>query len=692
MSRSTPGSAIALGIDVGGTFTDLVAVDPVAGLILATVKLPSTPHDQSVAALAGIDRILARTGDARLRVFHGTTVGTNALIERRGARTALITTKGFRDVLALRRQARPRLYDLRPRISEPLAPRELRIEADERVLHDGRVEIALTVAETERIVTALQEAGVGAVAICLLHAYANDSHERALAEEISGRLPDVFVTRSSEITREYREFERSSTTAVNAYIGPAVSRYVGTLDACLAKRGISDLAITKSNGGLTSADNARRFPVHLIESGPAAGVVATAALGRSEGFSELIAFDMGGTTAKAGVVLGGEPRLSPEFDADRFVDGRDVGGYPILSPVIDIIEIGAGGGSIARVDRAGVVKVGPESAGAVPGPAAYARGGDRPTVTDAHVALGHIAADGFGSEDLRLRPELAEAAILRHVADPLGWTLHRAAHGILRLATASMAEMVRLATLRRGLDPRDFVLVASGGAGPLHASEIAREVGIPTVLIPLYPGHFSALGSLLAERRHDLVQTFVRTVAATGIDEFRREFASLAQRGRDLIRAERSGQDRDWSLERMIDLRFAGQLFQLTIPADDDDALAPAELERRFRHRHREVYGYDLPGHDVQAVNLRIVARAPEGLAARAIRPEPQPSSPTRRRRLWAEDGAWRDVEVFARGALRPGMVLPGPAVIEDLGATIRVLEGQTFLVRASGVIEIRHA
>ena len=507
---------LALGIDVGGTFTDVLALDLKTGVVTAAFKLPSTPADPAIAAVAGVDRHIARSRERPSRVFHGTTVGTNALIERRGARTALISTKGFRDVLALRRQARPRLYDLRPVVSEPLAERELRLEVNERTLADGTICKALETSDVDAIVSALRASNVRSIAICLIHSYANDEHERMLESAVSRAFPDVFITRSSDVCREFREFERTSTTAVNAYIGPAVSKYIENLAKNLGERDVEELAITKSNGGLTSPANAKRFPVHLIESGPAAGIVATAALGRSEGIANLIAFDMGGTTAKAGVVVGGEPKLSTEFYADRFVDGRDVGGYPILSPVIDIIEIGAGGGSIARIDRAGVVKVGPESAGAAPGPAAYGKGGALPTVTDAHVVLGHLAADGFGNEDVKLHPELADAAVSA-LAKPLGWTIWQAAHGILRLATANMAEMVRLATLRRGLDPRDFALVAFGGAGPLHACEIAREVGIPKVLIPLYPGMFSALGTLLGERRHDLGQTYVRR-----IDEFER--------------------------------------------------------------------------------------------------------------------------------------------------------------------------
>ncbi|HWB44647.1 MAG TPA: hydantoinase/oxoprolinase family protein, partial [Hyphomicrobiaceae bacterium] len=638
-------TGVALGIDVGGTFTDILALDLASGAVLAAFKLPSTPADPSAAAIAGVDRFAARTSRTATRVFHGTTVGTNTLIERRGARTALVTTRGFRDVLALRRQARPRLYDLHPVVSEPLAPRELRLEADERTLFDGSIHTPLAPGEIDRIVTLLRASGAQAVAISFLHGYANDDHERRVEDAIARALPDVFVTRSSDVCPEFREFERTSTATVNAYIGPAVSRYVRSLEAQLGARGIGELAITKSNGGLTSPANASRFPVHLIESGPAAGVVATAALGRAERLTNLIAFDMGGTTAKVGVVVGGEPRLSTEFYADRFVDGRDVGGYPILSPVIDIIEIGAGGGSIARIDSAGVVKVGPESAGASPGPAAYGKGGTQPTVTDAHIVLGHIGAEGFDTEDIRLRPDLAAEAIEAHIAGPLGWSVQKAAHGILRLATANMAEMVRLATLRRGLDPRDFALVAFGGAGPLHAGDIAREVGIPKVLIPLYPGLFSAMGTLMGERRHDLVQTCVQRIAEANVRELEAGFAALLERAKGLIAREPAGTS-DWSMERSVDLRFERQLFELQVAVEDATALSPSTLETRFRQKHVDVYGYDLPGHGVEIVNLRLVAHAPVWEGARLVPSTGSPQPDRKRRCVWDAGGERLDLPV----------------------------------------------
>ena len=688
-SVRTVGDSIALGIDVGGTFTDILALDTATGAVVATFKIPSTPTNPAEAAIAGLDRFVERTGRSAAGVFHGTTIGTNTLIERRGALTALVATKGFRDVLALRRQARPRLYDLSPVVSEPLASRELRVEVDERMLHDGTVVRPLLADEVQRIVALLRSKAVEAVAISLLHAYANDAHERTLAAAVTEALPDAYVCLSSDVCREFREFERTSTTTVNAYIGPSVSRYIESLAGELGRRGVPELAITKSNGGLTSPLNAARYPVHLIESGPAAGVIATAALGRSEGYHKLIAFDMGGTTAKVGVVIDGEPRLSTEFYADRFVDGRDVGGYPILSPVIDIIEIGAGGGSIALIDRAGVMKVGPESAGAVPGPAVYGRGGTRPTVTDAHVALGHIGADGFGNEDVVLAPDLAEAAIREHLATPLGWTVKQAAAGVLRLATANMAEMVRLATLRRGLDPRDFVLVAFGGAGPLHACEIAREVGIPKVIVPLYPGLFSAIGTLLGERRHDVVQTYLRSVGEAEEAGLRAQFAQLEARTNALIQAEHAGGEARWTFERRIDLRFAGQLFELAVTVEDDAALSPAILERKFRQRHTEIYGYDLPQHSVEILNLRLVARAPVMTMTRVVPAKDVGRQARRLRRVSAADGTSLDVPAIPRHDLKAGERVAGPAIIEDFGATVHVHQGQALTCLPSGILDI---
>ena len=675
---------LVVGADVGGTFTDIVAVDPASGRIVAAFKLPTTPDNPADAILAGLDRL-----DRVERVLHGATVGTNALIQKRGARTGLLTTRGFRDVLELRRHARPRLYDLAPRVSEPLVPRELRIEVDERMAYDGRPLAPLDPASLERGVAALDAAGVEAVVIAFLHSYANDAHERAAVEAVRRRLPDVFVTASSDVVREFREFERFSTAAVNAYVGPPVRRYLDNLRGRLADGGVRAFGVVKSNGGLAAAENAARHPVHLIESGPAAGVVAVAALAEAEGEPRVIAFDMGGTTAKVGVVQDGAARLTTEFVADRLVDGLDLGGYPIRSPVIDLVEIGAGGGSIARLDAAGVIKVGPESAGAAPGPACYGRGGERPTVTDAHAALGALDPESFAASGIELRPDLARQAIETHIARPLGWKMARAAHAILALANAHMVEMVRLATLRRGLDPRDFALCAYGGAGPLHAAEVAREVGVPRLLLPREPGLFSALGTLLCEVRHDLVQTLLADPRTMDPGALAAAFAALDARMREALAGDAAlVGDAPARFIRALDLRFRGQLFELTLPLGEGpvDGL---EVERRFRALYRETYGYDLPNAEPEIVNARLSAAvtvSSHGLPRAAAKPG---GGRPRMVELLDADGAARQVEAWAREDLPAGERLRGPLLIRDGGATARILAGQVLTVRPSGVLVV---
>jgi N-methylhydantoinase A len=690
-ARPRGAARVVVGVDVGGTFTDILALDAATGRVVFAHKLPSTREDPGVAAVDGLERFRAASSAEVSAVLHGTTVGTNALIQKRGARTVLVTTKGFRDVLELRRQARPRLYDLVPRVSPPLVPRELRIEAEERLAYDGEVVTPLEPKEIDRLAGELARLEAEAVAIVLLHAYAHDAHEKAIAEAVRRRAPGAFVSLSSEVCPEFREFERTSTTVVNAYIGPAVGRYVGKLERSLAERGVAQLAIVRSNGGLTAPANAVRFPAQLIESGPAAGIVAAAALGRRHGFGRVIAFDMGGTTAKAGVVIDGEPKLTSEFDADRFVDGRDVGGYPIKSPAIDVIEIGAGGGSIARVDVAGVVKVGPESAGAEPGPACYGRGGEEPTVTDAHVVLGHVDPAHFGDGDIRIDPGRARAAVGR-LARRLGWTVERSAHAILRVATAAMAEMVRLATVRRGLDPRDFTLVAFGGAGPLHAAEIARDVGIPRVAVPEYPGLFSAIGATLSDLRHDVAQSVLRRASALGVADVEAAFERLHGRIAALIAAERAvGRPDEWSFERKADVRFEGQMFELTVELPKDRPADGAALEAAFRAQYLRAFGYNLERHSAEIVAFRLSARRPFVAfgwpEADAL---PQAVQGEGRSRMVAQaDGELRAAAVWRRAELGVGASLRGPAIVEDVGATVLVQAGQTAQLHSSGLLVI---
>jgi N-methylhydantoinase A len=684
---------LQLGIDVGGTFTDILVRSAEDGTILSAFKVLSTPSRPEEAVLSGVDAYFAEAGAAAhgaFSVFHATTVGTNTLIEKKGAPTALVTTRGFRDVLALRRQVRPRLYDLAPVISPPLVDREFRFEIDERMSFNGKVLSPLSDAAIDELVEEIAAAGVTSVAICLLHSYANDAHEKAIAAAIRSRLPRVYVTVSSDVCPEFREFERTSTATVNSYIGPRVTDYVRSLAGRLSDKGSASLSIVKSNGGLTSAVNAGRYPVHLIESGPAAGIMASAALGKALGASQLICFDLGGTTAKAGVVIEGQPRLTTEFYADRFVDGRDIGGYPIKSPVIDVIEIGAGGGSLAQVALGGLLKVGPESAGASPGPACYGLGGTLPTLTDAHLIVGHLGTDTFGPRGIAMDRDLAVRAMRKHVADPLGWPVERAAHGVIEIATAHMIEMVRVATLQRGLDPRDFALMAYGGGGPLHACDIAQEIGIRRVIVPPYPGLFSAIGTLLGDVRHDFVRTLLRDVPKLEARSLEAGFSDLEAKAATLLTDDEAatGKEHAVSLQRSLDVRFKGQLFELNIPFGADDAMTAAEIDRRFRVLYCSIYGYDLPDHETELVNLRLVAVRSSGATKIPTYVSATPA-PSRSRALRDRDGRTRDIAVFQRSSIQQGQTIQGPCIIEDTGATIRLRHDQRATVIKFGALQI---
>ncbi|HVX77653.1 MAG TPA: hydantoinase/oxoprolinase family protein [Bradyrhizobium sp.] len=682
---------LLIGIDVGGTFTDAIVFDTREGTLLAAFKIASSPSDPGQAVVAAIEKI-SQTVDVRGAVVcHGTTVGTNTLIERKGSRTALLTTSGFTDVVELRRQDRPKLYGFDVRISEPLAPRELRYAVEERVAADG--EIVRPLQDVTELIGRVRKSGASAVAICLLHSYANGAHEQELADAVAAAWPEAYVSRSSDICPEFGEYERSSTTLVNAYIGQAVSGYVSSLDRNLRDKGIKRFLIVKSNGGLTSPENAARYPVHLIESGPAAQLTATAAFARATGRPNLIAFDMGGTTAKAGVIRGGQPEMTSEFYADRLVDGLEVGGYAIRSSVLDLVEIGAGGGSIAFIDEANVLKVGPRSAGANPGPACYSRGGDLPTVTDAHAVIGTLNAELFADSGVRFDRAAAVDAIKRHIADPLGWSVVRAAYSIIDIAVANMAEMVRLATTHRGLDPRDFSLLASGGAGPLHATAVGHEIGAREVLIPPFPGMFSALGATLGPVRHEVTQTVFRDLKSFDPGQLKDIFAQLSVRADKILSAEPQGAARP-SPERIAEARFAGQLFQLKVPLGCEGEPLPAieEIERRFRDSYRNEYGFELPDARVQIVNCRLIASIDLGYRGdHLFAPGERRSGgakPSRRVAFLTRDGDEVAMPVY-RVADALGCSLTGPGIIEHSGSTVWIHGEQVAQIGASGQVTV---
>jgi N-methylhydantoinase A len=679
---------LLIGIDVGGTFTDAIVFDSSNGKLLAAFKVPSSTGEPGKAVLDAIEKIAQSVTVKDAVVCHGTTVGTNTLIERRGSRTALLSTAGFSDVIALRRQDRPILYSFDVRISEPLAPEELRFDVPERIAADGSV---VRTIDTSGVVQKLRGAGVEAIAISFLHSYVDDTHERALAAEIEEGLPGIFVTLSSDVCPEFREYERSSTTLVNAYLGPTVSQYVSQLDRDVRSRGIKRLMIVKSNGGLTSPQNASRYPVHLIESGPAAQLTAAAAFARATGRPNLVAFDMGGTTAKAGVIRDGQPEMVSEFYADRLVDGREVGGYAIRSAVLDLVEIGAGGGSIAWINEANVLKVGPRSAGAMPGPACYSRGGNLPTVTDAHAVIGTLAAELFANSGVRFNREHAVEAVREHVAKPLGWTVVRAAYAIIDIAVANMAEMVRLATTQRGLDPRDFALLASGGAGPLHAAAVGAEIGASEVVVPPYPGMFSALGATLGSVRHEVTQTLLRNLRDLDEINLSSAFSQLSKRVEVILAAEPAGLAYP-RFERMLEARFVGQLFELRVPVGNEGDPLPSldQVERTFRDLYLKEYGFELPDAQVQLVNLRLIATINLGHSGDLIfaRKDQLARSPDPLRlvRILARDGGETMVPVYAASDAGGGAIT-GPSIIQHAGATVWLHAGQSARIESNGQV-----
>ncbi|WP_194916653.1 hydantoinase/oxoprolinase family protein [Catenulispora rubra] len=679
--------AVRAAVDIGGTFTDLVLFDDATGA-LDWGKALSTPEDLIVGVFGALDAAGARPAGLDT-VIHGSTVVVNALIERDGARTALVTTKGFRDVYPIGRINRPDAFNLAFTKHTPLLPRELIFELDERLDAAGEVLTPLDESGTGALADRLAALGVEAVAVVLLHAYRNPEHEVRAGQILRTRLPGCHITLSQQISREYREFERASTTVANAFVGPLVSRYLGRLQERLWDGGsTAALSVMQSSGGVTDVATVSRQCVQMLESGPAGGVVGAIALCRTLGRRDAIAFDMGGTTAKSAVIRD----LTFPLASDYFLGGYATG-LPIRIPCLDIVEVGTGGGSVAWLDAAGGVHVGPRSAGAEPGPACYGRGGTRPTITDAALLLGHLAPDGPIAGGLRLDPEPARAA-LAPLAAELGLDLVAAAAGVLAIGAAAMADSVRAVTTERGLDPRDFALVAYGGNGPLHVSLVARELGVTDVVIPPMPAMFSALGMLMADARYDVVQTAVRTVRPESVAGLEAEFADLETEcaaGLETLRA-RAEQVR---FLRAVDMRYVGQEHTVTLPmpeipaglgstgsSDGSDSADGARiLAGAFDAAHEERYGHSAPGEPVQVVSLRVcalgilpkpdLAKIPQGVAQ-------PPGAAVLGDRAVVFDPAVGRVRcpVFDRGALLAGNELAGPAAIEEPTTTVLLRPG----------------
>jgi N-methylhydantoinase A len=672
-----------VGVDIGGTFTDLVGV--IDGEVV-TAKTSTVPADPTAGVAESLR--LAHCESCRLaEILHGSTIAINTVLERKGAQTALLTTRGFRDVYAIGRSNRIEAFNLFFHRPKPLTRRELTFEVDERLNAAGQVIRPVDEQQVETIAHQLRAAGVEAVAVCFLHSYANPAHER-LAGEVLRRLnPDMFVTLSHEILREFREYERTSTTVLNAYVGPRVRTYLGTLDAFLRREDFSgNVHMMRSNGGVMSIRKALEEPVSMMESGPVAGMIGAGRLAAHLGIARAIGFDMGGTTAKTSLITDGMPAVE-----EGYVIGSPASGQPMQLPVVDIVEVGAGGGSIAWVDLTGGLHVGPKSAGADPGPACYGKGSDDPVVTDADLVLGRINPDRFLGGGMKLDVDAARHAVHEKIGRPLGLPVEEAALGIATIADSAMSLAVRAVSVNKGVDPRDTTMIAFGGAGPLHAVNIARQIFIPRVVIPKVPGTFSALGMLMASWRQDFVRTFVGRIGALDAAATEAVLSELAAEGRAQLK--RDGVAEPGADFRFFaDLRYVGQEHALPVRIDNADMLTgdTSVVRERFHVEHDRRYGQAAVDEQIEIVNLRLVltsARADtiaEEWMAQAWQTAGQ-AAEQRRKVIFGDAAAPVESRVLWRPAMAAGDVVVGPALIEEPNSTILIHPGDRVTVTPTG-------
>jgi N-methylhydantoinase A len=672
------------GVDIGGTFTDLCVAD--GDVTVAVGKTLTTPHDPSQAVETVLVDTLAKLGaglsDVEL-VVHGTTLVTNAIIERRGAATALLTTQGFRDSIEIGREKRYELYDLLVELPRPLVPRHLRFDVPERTHADGSVAVALDEPYVERLAGELADAGVEAVGVSFLHSFTNPEHERRAREAVLRAAPQLRVSLSSEVVPELREYERTSTTVANVYVQGLVERYLDELTGRLARRGFAGrLYVMLSSGGIATVETARRFPIRMLESGPAAGALAAAAFGRASGQQDLISFDMGGTTAKLCVVEEGAPLVAAEFEVDRVYRLKRGSGLPVKLPVVDMIEIGVGGGSLASVDALGLLKVGPRSAGADPGPVCYARGGTQPTVTDADLVLGYLDPDFFLGGEMALDVEGARAAIERDVARPLGLSVEEAAWGIHTIVNENMANAARVHAVERGKDPSALPMFAFGGAGPVHASGVARALGAPAVVAPRGAGVMSAFGFLTAPLSFDFVRSWRCELADADLDEVNRFLAQMQDDGVALLGE--AGLDPDEvTHERFAEMRYVGQGHEVRVPLPAGELRDVDDLVERFEREYDRLYGRRGPRVPVEAITWRVVSSGPRPLLRSAASGEAAGAQPQRgTRQAWFPSlGGAVETPVYDRYALAPGFTFTGPALVEERESTLVVGPGDEAVV-----------
>jgi len=671
--------------DIGGTFTDVAAFDQLHGRLLLGKTL-TTPGHLVDGILEGLRKTGLSLEQAHL-FLHGSTVAINTMLERSGARTALVTTRGFRDIYEIGRINRPDSFNLRHRKHSPLVERDLRFELGERLLADGSVLEPLDETELADLAARLSSLQLEAVAVLFLHSYRNPAHERRVREVLQQALPGVFVSISSDLSQEYREYERTSTVVANAYIGPRVAQYLGQIEGTLKQSQFAgQFLVVQSTGGLYSLGEARSDCVRMMESGPAAGVIGTQALCEAMGLSHAIAFDMGGTTAKAGVVRDGQALV-----ANSVMIGGYLTGLPLLTPMIDIHEVGTGGGSIASLSATGALRVGPRSAGATPGPVCYGLGGTEPTVTDANLLLGRLDPKHFLGGEMALDKAAAQRAMKARIADPLRLSVTAAAMGILRIAAASMSHAVKGVTTDRGLDPGAFPnLFAYGGAGPLHATMVARELALPRVIIPRAPGHFSAFGMLLADFRKDVVRTQFTSLAQTSVRQLSLWFNEIETQARASLKASQL-RARKVVVQRFLDMRYVGQEHAVTveIPASAFVGSSKSLIKQAFDEAHRERYGRGSPSEPAEIVSIRSVLT---GVLKKPLLEQIPAGSRTPPRSAWVGErrayfsgAGWLATPVWRREELKAGNVIRGAALIEEHASTTVLQPGDVLRVDALG-------
>ena len=675
-----------MGIDVGGTFTDGVLLDEVKGTV-SIVKVPSTPADSSVGFLHAVDRIIERYNIDPMAVdflVHGTTVATNSIIEGKIAKTALVTTKGFRDILEIAFQIRPRLYDVFVEKPKPLVPRRYCFEIEERLDANGNVLTPLREEDVDRVIGDLRKEEIESVVICLLHSYANNQHEKAVAKRIREQLPKIYITLSSEICNEFREYTRASTAVINGSIIPIVGRYLDRIETGLRQRKISvDCHLMQSSGGIVDSQIARVKPAFIVESGPAAGVIVAQYIGGLTGYKDLLALDIGGTTAKIGTILDGQPRITRELEVGAAAFARSTAkranGYPLRTPSIDLVEIGAGGGSIAWIDSGGILRVGPESAGASPGPACYPEGGNLPTLTDANVVLGRLNPEYFLGGEMKLSKEAAVKAIKEHCAEKVKKSVVETAVGIIAVAVSNMVNAVRFITVERGYDPRDFSLVTTGGAGPLHGNLLARDLNIPRIVVPKNPGLASALGLLVTDVKQEISATVanIRDLDLKTIEGF---LSDLEQKVRTLLQTQKIS-EKLIEIQTAADMRYARQSYELTIHFDLKRLKQKGfdYLRSLFDKEHERAYGFAAKDEEIKIVNLKVIGL---GKIKKHVPPEvpkgskqPVKAAVKEMREVYLDDtGTPSRCAVYDREQLRSANITVGPAIIEEVDSTTVIL------------------